>query len=77
MLLTRHRFRPFIYIGIINDPDRREKKHEQNKEFGHVHIIGDKTTREVTEKWEEEHIIEYMKNYNNKTPHFNKNEECK
>lgn len=42
-----------LYVGITDDPERREQQHRQSKDFGHMNIIGNRTTREAAENWEE------------------------
>jgi len=63
-----------LYVGITNDPERREQEHRQNKEFGHMNVIGNRTTRNAAENWEENRIGTYMNNHGGKTPPLNKNE---
>lgn len=62
-----------VYVGITNNPERREQEHEQNKEFGHMSIIGNRTTKEAAENWEAERIKTYMQNHGGKMPPLNKN----
>lgn len=66
-----------LYIGITNDPERRDQEHRQDKEFGHMSIIGNRTTKEAAEKWEEDRIKTYMNNHGGNTPPFNENESGK
>ncbi len=66
-----------LYVGITNDPERRAQEHQQNKEFGHMKIISNRTTIEAAENWEEGRIGTYMGNHGGKTPPLNKNESGK
>lgn len=66
-----------LYVGITNNPERREQEHRQNKEFGHMNIIGNHTNREAAENWEGNRIETYMGNHDGKTPPLNKNESGK
>lgn len=65
------------YVGITNDPERRMKEHESNKDFGTMVIIGPKVTRATAEKWEEERIRTYKKNHGGQRPMYNKNDSGK
>ena len=66
-----------LYVGITNDTERREQEHSQKKEFGHMNIIGNRTTRESAKNWEESRINTYMSSHSGKTPPLNKNESGK
>lgn len=66
-----------LYIGITNDPLRREQEHRQNKDYGHMNIIGKRTTREAAENWERKRIDTYMQSHDNNTPPLNKNKSGK
>lgn len=63
-----------LYVGITDNPERREQQHRQDKDFGHMTIVGNRTTRDAAEKWEEERIRTYMNNHWGETPPMNKNE---
>ena len=66
-----------LSVGITNDPERREQEHKQNKEFGHMNIVGNRTTKEAAGSWEEKRIETYIKNHKGKTPPLNKNKSGK
>ena len=66
-----------LYVGITDDPDRRVQQHRQSKDFGHMRIIGNRTTRTAAEKWEENRIRTYMENHGGRTPPLNKNDSGK
>ncbi|OIR01325.1 hypothetical protein GALL_166130 [mine drainage metagenome] len=61
-----------LYVGITNDPERREDEHKNDKRFGHMNIIGNATTKEGAEKWETERLKQYADNHNGKLPPKNK-----
>jgi predicted GIY-YIG superfamily endonuclease len=60
------------YIGITNDPDRREKEHAKDKCFSKMEIVGPIVSRDTAEKWETERIETYSKNHGGKVPPANK-----
>lgn len=41
------------HSGITNDPDRREKEHQQRWPSGHLSVVGRAKTEEGARKWEE------------------------
>jgi len=42
-----------LHSGVTVDLDRRELEHQQRWPKGHIVQVGNKTTREAAEKWEE------------------------
>lgn len=62
-----------VYVGITDDPARREAQHRQDKDFDKMRIVGAKSTREGAEKWETDRIHTYMKNHGGETPEYNNN----
>ena len=62
-----------VYIGITDNPERREAEHRQDKDFDKMKIVGRPSTRNGAEQWETEAIHTYMKNHEGKTPKYNQN----
>lgn len=62
------------YVGITNNPERREKEHHRNKDFDKMRIIGRISTKKGASEWEEKRIKTYMKYHNGNTPLYNLNE---
>lgn len=42
-----------VHSGITNDPERREKEHQQKWPSGHIKQVGRRTTEEAAREWEE------------------------
>ena len=42
-----------VYVGITNNPERREAEHRQDKNFDKMELVGRKSTRNGAEQWEE------------------------
>ena len=61
-----------VYVGITNDPVRREAEHHQDKDFDAMKIIGRKSSRESAEQWETDRIETDMDNHKGETPKYNK-----
>jgi predicted GIY-YIG superfamily endonuclease len=59
------------YVGITNDPQRREAEHRQNKNFDKMEIIGRVSTRESAEQWETNRIGIYKRNHSGELPKYN------
>lgn len=66
-----------VYVGITNDPERREAEHRNDKDFDKMRIVGNASTQQGASNWETERIQTYMKNHNGKTPQYNQNEHGK
>lgn len=62
-----------VYVGITNDPSRREMEHRQDKEFTTMRIVGRPCTLDGASQWETSRIETYMRNHNGNTPLYNKN----
>lgn len=62
-----------VYVGITDDPERREAEHRQDKNFDKMEIVGRKSTRDGAEQWEADRIKTYMKNHAGETPKYNQN----
>ncbi len=41
-----------VHRGITNDPERREKEHQQDRPNSNISLIGRRTTREAALEWE-------------------------
>ena len=61
-----------VYVGITNDPERREAEHRQDKNFDKMRIVGAKSTRSGAEQWETNRIETYRGNHKGSTPKYNK-----
>jgi predicted GIY-YIG superfamily endonuclease len=66
-----------LYVGITNDPKRREAEHRKEKDFQKMEIIGRAVTREAAEEWESNRIDTYKKNHGGKVPPLNKTQNGK
>lgn len=66
-----------VYVGITNDPGRREMEHRKDKNFDKMRIVGNASTHEGASMWESNRIQTYMKNHNGNTPLYNQNEHGK
>lgn len=62
-----------VYVGITDNPERREAEHRQDKNFDKMELVGRKSTRDGAEQWEADRIETYMKNHGGNTPKYNKN----
>lgn len=62
-----------VYVGITNDPSRREAEHRQDKDFTTMRIVGRPSTLDGASQWETNRIETYMRNHNGDTPLYNKN----
>lgn len=66
-----------VYVGITNDPARREMEHRQDKNFDKMRIVGGVSTLDGASQWETNRIQTYMKNHNGDTPLYNQNKSGK
>ena len=41
-----------VYVGITNNPGRREAEHRQNKNFDKMKIVGNVSTLDGASQWE-------------------------
>lgn len=62
-----------VYVGITDNPERREAEHRQDKNFDKMELVGRKSTRDGAERWEADRIETYMRNHAGKTPKYNQN----
>lgn len=63
-----------VYVGITNDPIRRDQEHAADKNFTKMVPIGPKVTRATAERWEEERIATYKQNHQGERPKYNQND---
>ncbi len=62
-----------VYIGISDDPNRREQEHrDEGKKFTSIRIVGPRLTEESALKKESERISQYQKGHKGKNPKYNK-----
>ena len=66
-----------VYVGITNNPGRREAEHRQNKNFDKMKIVGNVSTLDGASQWETNRIQTYMNNHKGQTPLYNQNEHGK
>ena len=58
-----------VYIGITNDPERREDEYRaEGKRFSRMWLIGNRTTQAAAERWEEERLASYRRSHRDKNP---------
>lgn len=62
-----------VYVGITNDPARREAEHRQDKNFDRMRIVGRPSTLYGAYEWEAKRIQTYMRNHDGHTPIYNQN----
>ena len=60
-----------VYVGITNNPERREAEHRQNKNFDKMKIVGNVSTLDGASQWETNRIQTYMNNHKGQTPLYN------
>lgn len=60
-----------LYVGITDNPERREVEHKEDKNFSHMNIIGPKVTKDSAEEWEEKRLEQYRENHGGKNPKYN------
>ena len=48
-----------VYVGITNNPGRREAEHRQNKNFDKMKIVGNVSTLDGASQWETNRINLY------------------
>ena len=66
-----------VYVGLTNNPGRREAEHRQNKNFDKMKIVGNVSTLDGASQWETNRIQTYMNNHKGQTPLYNQNEHGK
>jgi predicted GIY-YIG superfamily endonuclease len=66
-----------MYVGITDDPSRREYEHRRDKEFQKMMVVGRKVSRKSAEDWETKRIKQYQQNHNGEVPPLNKTQNGK
>ena len=66
-----------VYVGITNNPERREAEHRKDKDFTNMRIVGGPSTFSGACQWEADRIKTYMQNHGGDTPLYNQNEHGK
>ena len=61
-----------VYVGITNDPESREVRHRQDKNFDKMRIIGRASTRIGAKQWEKDRLEIYRENHKGVSPKYNK-----
>lgn len=62
-----------IYIGITNDPQRREEEHQaEGKKFRTMSIRGPAVSKATAERWEEKRLASFRNNHRGRNPKYNK-----
>ena len=61
-----------VYIGITNDPGRREGEHRAGGvDFDRMEIVGPAVTRDSALDWEQDALDTYMQGHGGETPEYN------
>lgn len=67
-----------VYVGITNDPARREAEHRaEGMEFTRMRIVGNVSTNKGAGDWEANRIATYKDNHNGQRPKYNGNDSGK
>jgi predicted GIY-YIG superfamily endonuclease len=67
--------RRIVYIGITNNPKRREDEHKsEGKRFTRMGIVGPAVTQASAEKWEAKRLEQYRRTHGGKNPRYNQAE---
>lgn len=70
--------RKVVYVGITNDLERRENEHRnEGMKFTSMTKVGNKTTRDAAEAWEQDRIATYKENHCGERPQYNQNDSGK
>lgn len=59
------------YIGITNDPDRRESEHNSDKKFNKMDVVGPAVSKETAQQWEEDRLQTYRNGHEGQNPKYN------
>ncbi len=64
--------RKLVYVGITNDPERREAEHRaEGNDFTSINVVRPPVTRESAERWEEQRLKTFLENQG-RLPRYNK-----
>lgn len=64
------------YIGITDDPERREAEHrDERKRFNSMRVEGPAVMSDSAKKWEEGRLDTYRGNHGGKNPKYNKTDD--
>lgn len=64
-----------MYVGITNNPERRECEHRsEGKGFSRMNIVGPAVTRPSAKKWEAKRLEQYRRSHGGKNPQHNQTE---
>ena len=64
-----------LYIGITNDPDRREEEHRlYGKKFNYLKVETRPMSRDYAEEWEDQFLDSY-RDYVGRNPHYNRTDD--
>jgi len=64
--------RRVVYVGITNDPERREQEHRsEGKVFTSMHVIRPAVTETGAREWEQQRLETYRTNHGGKDPKYN------
>lgn len=62
-----------VYVGITDDPGRRETEHPaEGKSFTRMQIEGPAVSKESALKWEQERRETYRRHHRGRDPKYNK-----
>ena len=62
-----------VYIGITNDPARREQEHRsEGKVFDTMNVIRPAVTETTAREWEQERLKTYRSNHGGENPKYNR-----
>lgn len=61
-----------VYIGITNDPKRREREHRnKGKRFSHMHVVSKRMSKDEARRDEVNRLADYRRR-KGKNPKYNK-----
>jgi len=60
-----------VYLGITENPSRRELEHEQDKIFDRMEIESPRVCYETARNWERDSLETYRDGHNGNNPKYN------